>query len=78
MTIHEVVKKLVGEIRPIGETNEDNRRFENLKIMTNLIHALVLDIDEMIYDNKNHQEFSIKRAADFGCKFIRDDLGIKD
>lgn len=28
---YEVVKKIIGKIEPLGETNIDNDRFENLK-----------------------------------------------
>ena len=32
--VYKVVKKLIGEIDPIGETQTDDERFENLKAMT--------------------------------------------
>jgi uncharacterized protein YaaR (DUF327 family) len=76
MTTHEIIKKLVGSIEPLGETSEDERRFENLKNFTNLVHALVLDLDEMAYRHKHSHEFSVKRASDFASKFLSDDLGI--
>lgn len=31
MTNTDVIKKLIGKINTIGETNTDNERFENLK-----------------------------------------------
>ena len=31
MDYYEVVKKLIGEVDPVGETHIDNERFENLK-----------------------------------------------
>jgi len=77
MTNYDVVKKLVGQIRPIGETNEDNRRFGNLESMTLLVNLLVQDIDQIVYENKNRQDGSIKKAVDFADKFLKDDLGIK-
>ena len=38
--IHAVVKKLVGDINPVGATHVDNKRFENLQVMTELTDKL--------------------------------------
>ncbi len=70
MDLHEIVKKLVGLIKPIGETNTDNERFENLKVLCHLIENLMMDIEDMAYYNKNSHEFSVKRAGEFGDKFL--------
>jgi hypothetical protein len=75
--IYNVVTKLIGDIRPIGETNIDNDRFENLKIMTGLVDKLLSDIDEITYHYKNNHQYSMKRAADFASKFY-DHLGIPE
>jgi len=76
MDIHEIVKKLVGEIEPVGETNIDNARFENLKVMAELIGKLTLDIDELI-PLKDRAEYSINRAGKYASR-IFDDLGITE
>ncbi len=69
MDYYEVVKKLVGRIEPIGETNEDGRRLENLKEMTSLVDKLVYDIADIA--NQGHrQEFSMKRASDYAGDFL--------
>jgi len=47
MTPHDIVRKIVGHIKPIGETNEDNRRYENLQVMTTLVEALILDLRDV-------------------------------
>ena len=31
MSISDILKKLLGEIEPVGETNEDNKRFNNIQ-----------------------------------------------
>ena len=64
MDIHEVVGKLVGRIDPVGETNEDNRRFENLKIMADLVNKLLFNIDEV------SREYSRDRAGKFAAEFF--------
>lgn len=75
MNIHEIVKKLVGEINPVGETNTDNERFKNLKVMTDLVSRLVYDIDT-VGMKKDRAEYSIKRAGEFADTFLEHDLGI--
>lgn len=75
MTNYDVVKKLIGEIRPVGETNTDNARFENLKAMCDLMDQIHTAIDDVAYQFKDSHEFSVKRAADYANKFL-DKLGI--
>lgn len=77
MEIHDVVKKLIGKIEPIGETQEDERRFNNLKDMCDLVNKLVSDIDDVAFGNKNRHEHSMKNAGLYASKFL-DDLGIKE
>jgi hypothetical protein len=36
MEIYDVVNKLVGPIMPVGKTETDETRFENLRVMTEL------------------------------------------
>ena len=51
MDIYEVVTKLVGRINPVGETETDNERYENLKVMCELVEKLIVDIDNVGYSN---------------------------
>ena len=67
--IYEVVKKLTGPIRPVGETNTDDARFENLKVMTDLIDSLLSDIDAIEYDFKRSHQYSMKKASEFARDF---------
>jgi hypothetical protein len=76
MELKEVVLKLVGPINPIGETNEDNKRFENLKVIMELINDLIQYTDDMAYSNKDHYEYSRKRASDYVYKYLTDKIGI--
>ena len=78
MDIYEIVTKLVGRINPVGETNTDNERFENLKVMCELVEKLVIDIDTVGYSNKKAYEFSKKRAAEYSEKFITERLGLSN
>lgn len=78
MTYTEIVKKLVGNIRPIGESNTDNERFGNLKDMCELVDDLIVEIDSVHYYNRNSHEASVKRAADYANDFLTNTIGIKD
>jgi len=76
MEIYDVVKKLIGPINPVGETNEDNRRFEYLKTTTNLVYKLVFDIDA-VASHKDRIAYSINRAGQFADNFLTE-LGIEE
>lgn len=78
MTNTDVVKKLIGNIRPVGETNEDGRRLENLKLMCELVNDLVTEIDDVHYDFKEMSEHSIKEASDYASNFLTKTLGIEE
>ena len=69
MNIYEIVKKLVGPIHPIGESNTDNDRFENLKVMTELIDQLLANVDDVAYNYENSHQDSMKRASALAIKF---------
>lgn len=71
MNVYDVVIKLIGPIEPIGETNTDNNRFENLKAMTELVDELLTDIDTVVYLNKDRSEYSRKRAGQFASEFYK-------
>ena len=75
--IYDVVKKLIGKIRPVGETNTDNKRLENLKEMTELVDKLLIDIDKVACQYKDSHEYSVKQASEFAVKFL-DKIGIKE
>ena len=76
MDIHEVVTKLVGPIKPVGETHIDNDRYENLKIMCDLIDKLLTDVDRVI-PNKRRDEYSMKRAGEYADNFFTQ-IGISE
>ena len=67
--IYDVVKELVGEIEPVGETNADNRYFENLETLTGLVEALLTDIYAVVrYEERT--EYSMNRAGKFAHNFL--------
>lgn len=70
MTNYDVVKKLIGNVMPIGETNQDEIRFKNLEAMCDLVEELLSEIDDVATYNKNKQEFSMRRSGEFADKFL--------
>lgn len=72
MTHEEIIKKLIGPISPIGKTEVDDERFENLKQMCELVDGLLNLIESVNYHNSDAREFSVKRAADYAKNFIKD------
>lgn len=75
-TVTEVVKKLIGEIQPYGATHIDDKRFENLKTMCEVVNNLVIEIDIDAFENKDRKEFSMKQMADYASNFMTKTLGV--
>ncbi|MFA5133074.1 MAG: hypothetical protein WC444_07145 [Candidatus Paceibacterota bacterium] len=74
MEYYDVVKKLLGEIKPVGETYEDTRRFENLKNTISLVDDLISDL-QVVATNKDRVEYSMKQAGLLADKFLQ---GLKE
>jgi hypothetical protein len=73
----DIVKKLIGNISPIGETNTDNERFDNLKAMCELANDLITEIDNVSY-YKGSGQFSVKRAGEYAKNFLTNTIGITE
>lgn len=74
MTLHEVVKGLIGDINPVGESEVDDERFENLKEHIDLVENLIMDLEavaKLSKLNKEHTEHSKRRAADFANNYLK-------
>lgn len=74
MEIYDVVKKLIGPIEPVGETNQDDKRFKNLSQLTDLVDKLVFDINQ-VAGFSNSEEYSVKRAGNHAKQFIQEIKG---
>ncbi len=55
MELKDVVRKLVGPVRGVGETHEDAKRLENMKTMCLLIEDLLSDVETTYSDADSHQ-----------------------
>lgn len=69
--LYEVVKKLNGEIEPIGETRTDEHNFENLKNLCKLVDKLLFDINRVI-PNSERIESSMKHAGLYAKNFMQE------
>ena len=70
MNYTKIIKKLIGEIKPIGESNTDEIRLKNLKKTCSLVEDLLDEIHSVSKD-KNRQENSIKIAGMYADDFIK-------
>lgn len=62
MDYYEIITKLIGPIQPVGESNEDSKRLENLTATTDLIDKLLMDV--MNASNvKDRYEHSMKQIG---------------
>lgn len=71
MEIYDVVKKLLGPIETVGESNTDEARYRNLEATIVLVDKLLCDIHSVAQD-KNCQEFSRARSGERAEKFLQD------
>lgn len=77
MTHKEIVEKLVGNIQPYGATHIDEKRFENLKVMCELVNDLVYEIDK-VAQAESRQEHSMKEMGKYASNFLSNTLGIEE
>lgn len=69
--VYKVVKKLIGPIKPVGKTQTDEERYENLLDMISVADCLLYDINDVARENKDRQEFSMKLAGKKADRFLK-------
>lgn len=75
MTVYDIVRKLIGDINPVGASHLDPKMLENLKSLTELVTLLLSDIDEVAFYNKNMVDFR-KQAGQFASQYLSHDISI--
>jgi len=70
MTSYDIIKKLIGPISPVGKTEVDSIRLDNLKETCLLVDELLSDIASVA--NDNGLEWSVKQASVYAQKYLRD------
>ncbi len=73
MDYYKITKKLIGPIKPVGETNEDERRMQNLIDTCNLIDSLLSDLHE-VASLHDRFEYSVKRAGTYAKYYTESKL----
>ena len=69
-TVYAIVHNLLGEIEPIGETNYDDKCFENIKEY-DLLVAMLLDDIQLLLPYKERYEASMKTIGNYAESFIK-------
>lgn len=75
--LYTVVKKIIGNIAPLGCASRDPERLESMKLACSLVEKLLTDIDDAAYMNRDSHEHSVREIADYAKKFL-DGLGIPE
>ena len=71
MDYYGIITKLIGSIEPVGESNTDESRYENLQQMTLLVDRLIQDLRQVSEENKDRIEYSMKRIGEYATKFLK-------
>ena len=73
--IYEILQKLIGKIRPVGESNEDKERLKNVQVFIKVFDMMHVEIDDIAYQYGERYEASMKAIAD-KCNEHLDTMGI--
>lgn len=76
MSITEIFNKLCGNITPVGETNEDNKRYENIQNYYELLCYIISSL-EIASEYKYRQEYSMQKIGK-ECDEILKEIGLKE
>ena len=71
MELHEIVMKLAGPVQPVGETNADARRLENMRTLTELVDMLLGHIS-LASGYADRDEASMKAIGAHARDFLND------
>lgn len=72
MTLEEIVRKLVGPICAVGDSYQDEERFENLSKMIELLDCLVADVQWVARTDAKRPESSIAKIGKLAADFIEE------
>jgi len=75
MTNYDVVKKLIGDVRPKGDASRDYEILDNLRALIELHSEIHKAIDDIAYDFKDDKQGTVKMCCDEAKKYL-DSLGI--
>jgi len=70
MTNYDVVKKLIGNVRPQADSRIDEIALENLKEMCELTEQLLGEIDMALCQRFNAKEYSVLQVQKYAKEFL--------
>jgi len=65
--VSDVVFKLIGKVTPIGETNEDDKRYDNL-VELNIVVVDLVEKLNYTAEYANEVEYSVSRIGEYASK----------
>ena len=68
--LHKVIKKLVGPVKPIGDTSKDLKRLKNLSGLAELVSLLTDDIIDVSKETED-QMASVYGAKTYADSFLQ-------
>lgn len=68
--IANIVMRLNGEIEPIGETNTDSERYNNLISLENTIDMLLSEMNN-VFKYSNRPEYSMSKAGNQSLHWLQ-------
>ncbi len=71
MTHYEIIKKLIGDINPIGDYKSDEQKLKNLFDLFNLVSELNEDIIYIATKFKDKNEHSVNVAKKHAINFLK-------
>ncbi len=76
MTNTDVVKKLIGNIVPYGDTEIDENRMQNMKEMCVLVNDLLQEIKDVYRTFKNSPRASEKEIAECAKNWLKHEFEV--
>jgi len=73
MEIEEIINKLFGYINPVGETNEDNKRYKNLDNYRRVVDYVIEELVECAR-YKNSNQYSVQRSGEEAFNILNTQL----
>jgi hypothetical protein len=70
MEMYDIVVKLIGSVKPVGESNTDSTRLVNLQNRIELVNKLLTDIVD-VYRMENYHQGSIQKAQEEANKYLQ-------
>ena len=69
----DVIMRQIGEIQPVGETREDERRLNNLILLTKTIDCL---LDEITWTaaESSRVEYSMRQIGEYATKWLEETI----